>query len=65
LNVTWGVQNVTITANASTAPDGTSTANLFDDGTTAGVVHQVFQSVNHVQGVTDIQFHEFCKKRQF
>lgn len=42
--VNWSKQNCTITANSSTAPDGTLSADLVDDGTAVSTQHWFFQN---------------------
>jgi len=48
---TWSTANVTVTANTTTAPDGTSTAETFDDDVANGV-HDVNQSIVTTTGTT-------------
>jgi hypothetical protein len=42
-NADWFKQNLTITANATTSPDGTQNADLLDDGTASGSQHWIYQ----------------------
>jgi hypothetical protein len=44
-NTTWATTNLTVTANTSTAPDGTTTAETIDEGTASGT-HSISQSTN-------------------
>jgi hypothetical protein len=44
-NASWAKNNITVTANTSTAPDGTTTAETIDEGT-ASAVHSIAQSTN-------------------
>jgi len=44
-NTTWATTNLTVTANTSTAPDGTTTAETIDEGTASGT-HLISQSTN-------------------
>jgi hypothetical protein len=48
---TWGATNATVTANTTTAPDGTSTAETFDDDVANGV-HDVSQTIVTTTGTT-------------
>lgn len=49
-NATWNKQNATVTANATTAPDGTVTADMFTDDATNGA-HRAYQlSLSTVAG---------------
>jgi hypothetical protein len=48
---TWSAGNVTVTANTTTAPDGTSTAETFDDDVANGG-HDVGQSIVTTTGTT-------------
>jgi len=43
-NTTWSPLNVTVTQNTVIAPDGTTSADIIDDGTATGI-HTVFQNV--------------------
>ena len=43
-NAAWTKTNSTVTANSTTAPDGTLTADTITDNTTAAVGHYVYQS---------------------
>ena len=43
-DASWSKQGVTITANSNTAPDGTQSADLVDDGTAVSTNHWFFQS---------------------
>jgi hypothetical protein len=62
----WGATNLTVTANTTTAPDGTSTAETFDDGTATGA-HNANQLISGIQGNTTYVFSCFLKNvnRQF
>jgi hypothetical protein len=44
-NASWAKTNLTVTANTSTAPDGTTTAETIDEGT-ASAAHSISQSTN-------------------
>jgi hypothetical protein len=61
-NVSWaGTTGLVITANAATAPDGTSTAEVINEGTSNGP-HQTFQaSFSYIAGQT-YTFSVFAKK---
>jgi len=43
-NAAWPKQNATVTANATTAPDGTTTADKLVEDATAGVSHRMYQT---------------------
>jgi hypothetical protein len=42
-NADWFKTNLTITANATTSPDGTQNADLLDDGTASATQHWIYQ----------------------
>lgn len=50
-NAAWTKTNATVTANATTAPDGTSTADFLVETAATGS-HQIVSNVNPISGVT-------------
>jgi hypothetical protein len=63
---TWTTTDITVTANTTTAPDGTSTAETIDDGT-ATAAHNINQLISGIKGATTYVFSCFLKdiNRQF
>ena len=45
-NADWYKTNLTVTANATTSPDGTQNADLLDDGTASSTQHWIYQGTS-------------------
>lgn len=61
ITTSWTNSNSTDSANADTAPDGTSTADRLIEDATAGVAHYASQSVTVTSGMVDFSY-SFCAK---
>jgi hypothetical protein len=60
-NASWTKNNTTISANSTTAPDGTSTADRLIETATAGVIHETYQDITKIASALPYSFSFFLK----
>jgi hypothetical protein len=64
-NAVWIKSNITVTANATVAPDGSTTADKLSEGTSAAIVNRVFQLPMFVAGLYTFSVYAKPAGRQF
>jgi hypothetical protein len=62
-NAIWGKGDITVTANASTAPDGNYTADLLTETTTTSAYHYINQSISKVAASVPVTYSIYVKDK--